>query len=257
VGFIDLHFHILPGVDDGAKDMMMAVEMARLALEDGVETIVATPHPNDSGIGSPSVTLEAIARLRLALQEHNLADLKVLPGAECFFSPETVEHLKHGQLLTINQTRYVLVEFHHVIAPVNIENALFRLRSNGYVPVIAHPERYKYVQTNLEWLAKLVKQGCLVQLTAGAFYGRFGKNCQKSAEQILSNNLAHLVASDAHNTQIRAPGIELARSRIERLSSTLHFQQLSREIPAQILANCEYERLVAGLTPVKNFWKFW
>jgi protein-tyrosine phosphatase len=257
-GYIDIHFHILPGVDDGAKDVEMALELARLAVEDGTTLVVATPHPDArTGIGSHSVTVQAVANFNAVLSEHGISGLRVVPGVECYLVPEILQLLKRGELFPLNNSRYVLVEFHHLVAPVNIEQVVFRLRTEGYVPVIAHPERYRYVQEDLKWVARLVQLGCLTQVTAGAYYGRFGKRCQKAAEDLLRYNLTQVIASDAHNLKLRAPGLSPARPTIERIAGPGRFEQLAVGTPAKILDNLPCEPESPELLSGKPFWKFW
>ena len=261
-GYLDLHCHILPGVDDGAKDLDIAIEMARLALADGVRLIVATPHPNEqTGMGRPAVVAEAVQQFRAALKAHGLDALEVLPGTECYLVPELLNRVRQGQLTTLNNSAYLLVEFHTIVAPAHVEQFMFELRNAGYVPIIAHPERYTYVQQDLEWLTRLVRLGCLTQLTAGAFYGKFGKRGQKAAETILQHNMGHLIASDAHNIKVRAPGIDPARPVIEKLlgSNTGRevFRQLAVEVPIKIVHNQFFEPDLPERVAQKAFWKFW
>ncbi len=255
---VDAHFHILPGVDDGAKDLPMALEMARLALADGVKTVIATPHPDPAtGLGSQKYTSELVQNFNLRLHEHGLGALQVVPGVECYLTPEVLADLRSGKLITLNGSRYVLIEFHTQIAPVNIEYTMYELRNAGYVPIIAHPERYNYVQQDFDWLARLVRLGCLSQVTAGAFYGRFGTRCQNAAEGILGRHLAHLLASDAHNLRVRAPGLSPARARLEELGGPGTFHHLAVEIPGLIVQNQPYEPPQPPLATARPFWKFW
>lgn len=256
--YIDTHFHILPGVDDGAKDLTMALAMARLALADGVRLIVATPHPNPtSGIGSQAITTQAVEELQQALQQDGLNELQIVPGVECMLVPEILTLLQQGQLFGLNNSRYVLIELDRLVVPVNIEQVMFKIRSAGYVPIIAHPERYNYVQQDLGWLARLVRLGCLSQVTAGAFYGRFGQRCQKAANALTRHNLAHLVASDTHNLKLRAPGIAPARPLIEELVGPVKFRQMSLEVPRLIIFNGLYEAEPPESIKQRPFWKFW
>jgi protein-tyrosine phosphatase len=256
--YIDLHFHILPAVDDGAKDVTMAMEMARLAVADGTSVIAATPHPDRvSRIGSREITGQAVANLNVIFSEQGITNLKIVPGVECYFVPEILTMLKSKELFPLNDSRYVLLEFNHVIAPVQPEQMLFRMRLAGYVPIIAHPERYKYSQNNINWLINLVHLGCLLQVTAGAFYGRFGPHCQKTAEALLRANVVHLIASDAHNVTSRPPGLTKARPAIEKIAGNTMFEQLAAIIPAKILANATFESAPPALQTAKPFWKFW
>lgn len=256
--YIDIHFHILPGVDDGARDIYMAVEMARLAVQDGTRVIVATPHPDTrTGIGSKEKTIKATLDFSAVLHEYGIYELQILPGVECYLVPELFTLLREEKLFTLNNSRYLLVEFNHVIAPVNVEKVMFQLRIEGYIPIIAHPERYKYAHDNLKWLQRLVSLGCLTQVTAGAYYGRFGKQCQKTAFLLLQSNLAHIVASDAHNLEIRAPGLSRARPVIEKLAGPAIFQQMAIEVPTRVIENLAYEPGLPDSLVGRSFWKFW
>ncbi len=257
-GLVDIHHHILPGVDDGASNLETALEMARLAVADGIRKIVATPHPNkQTGIGSREITVQAVAKFNQALAENGIRELEIYPGVECYLVPEIVDRLKKGELFPLNHSRYVLIEFSTLVAPANIENMMFWLRDQNYVPIIAHPERYNYVQQDPIWLAKLVRLGCLSQVTAGSFYGRFGKRCQSSAEVLLRQNLVHLIASDAHNVKVRPPQISPARPAIEKLAGPKAFLKLAIEVPGIILTDQLFESAQPELLTGKPFWKFW
>jgi protein-tyrosine phosphatase len=256
--YIDIHFHILPGVDDGARNIEMALQMARLAIQDGTRTIVATPHPDArTGIGSKEKTLQATFDFSAIMRQQGITDLQVLPGVECYLVPELFSLLKEDKVFTLNNSRYLLLEFNHVIAPVNVEKVMFHLRTQGYIPIVAHPERYKYAHDNLKWLERLVRLGCLIQVTAGSYYGRFGKQCQKTATLLLQSNLAHIVASDAHNLEIRAPGLSQARPVIEKLAGPDTFRQMAIDVPARIVENLVYEPDLPDSPAGRSFWKFW
>lgn len=258
MGYIDIHFHLLPGVDDGARNLDEALEMARLAQIDGVSRIIATPHPNyQTGIGGREVTSRLVEDFNRRLIEANITEIKVVPGVECYLEPELLERLERQQLFGLNKGRYVLIEFPTVTPPLNVEHLMFGLRVKGFIPIIAHPERYQYVQQDPEWLAKLVRLGCLSQLTAGAFWGRFGKRCQKSAEILLKTNLCHVIASDAHNVQVRPPGFQRALPEIERLAGSESLKRLLIEVPGRILADIYYEPEPPERSLARPMWKFW
>jgi protein-tyrosine phosphatase len=256
--FIDIHFHILPEVDDGPKNLQQALEMARVALAEGISTIIATPHPDfDKGVGGLEETTRLVDEFRGQLLKAGIIGLNIVAGTEAYLEPDVLERLEKNQLITLNSSRYLLLEFPPINAPINIENFIFLIRNAGYVPVIAHPERYRYVQDNPECLANLVRLGCLSQVTAGAVWGKFGKRCQKTAEILIRHNLCHLLASDAHNPDVRPPGFSLCIPELERLAGVGAAEKYLFEVPGYILNNELYEPGSPEKIKSQTVWKFW
>lgn len=200
---IDIHSHILPGVDDGASAMEDAVNMARLALDEGITKIIATPHhQNGMYFNKKQDILKRVKELNNVLQRENIS-LEVLPGQETRIYGSLLDDFEKGDILTLNHTNYLFVELPSGHVPRYTEQLLFEMQLKGVTPIIVHPERNAEVLKNPEKLLNLVKKGVLTQLTAGSLTGYFGKKVQKFSLQLIEANSTHFIASDAHNTSTR------------------------------------------------------
>ena len=235
-GLIDLHAHIVPGVDDGAQSEKDAIEMIRTAEADGTETIVATPHIFSK--------LNLVKDLDLILQKQEEFlekvrmfdfNLKVLPGAEVFFTTNVKELLnRYQRLITLNRTGYFILEFPFDFIFPGIRDFLFGLQMDGWIPLIAHPERNQVIQRNPGLLYEMIQQGALAQVNAGSLMGYFGPEVRHTAYQLLHYNLIHVVASDAHSLKHRPPRLSEAYIHIESIDSNKADLYL-KEIPRAIL----------------------
>jgi protein-tyrosine phosphatase len=205
---IDIHCHILPGLDDGAQTLEDALDLARIAVADGITDIVATPHTHD-GIyrNDASVVLSAVAEFQQMLDAEQIP-LRIHPGAEVHLHLELVENLLSNQTLTLgNQRKYLLLEFPSQSVPNFADDMLYELMIAGITPIIAHPERNTVLREDLNLLRKWVEQGALAQVTAGSLTGKLGERAKLAAQRMVQQRLAHLVASDAHNIRNRRPGL--------------------------------------------------
>lgn len=197
---IDLHCHILPGVDDGAQDLSESLEMARKAVEQGILTIVATPHHLNNQYENPKQGIIAdVEKLNLALQQEKI-DLKILAGQETRIHGEMLEAYESGEILGVYGSQYVLVEFSSSHVPRYTEKLFYDLQLKGLVPVIVHPERNQQIIEQPDLLYQFVKKGALSQVTAASVSGDFGKKIKTFTHQLIEANLTHFIASDAHNT---------------------------------------------------------
>lgn len=200
---IDLHCHILPNVDDGPKDLAESVEMAKQAVQQGIKTIIATPHHRNEKYENHGQTIfRQVEEFNRVLKSESL-DLSVLVGQETRIFGEMVEALETGEILPLNQGKYVFVELPSGHVPRYTGQLLFDIQLKGFVPVIVHPERNQEIVENPEVLYQLVKKGALTQVTASSVSGHFGKTIKKFSLQLIEANLTHFVASDAHNTSSR------------------------------------------------------
>jgi len=207
---IDLHTHILPGIDDGAQTLEDAVAMARVFVAEGVTVVAATPHVRDDFPTSASVMLHSVAALRRVLDEEEIP-LTLLPGAEV--AVDWLVRLDDDELRRLSLAgsgRYVLVETPYRGWPVELLERLLRLRAAGFTPVLAHPERNPVVQATLSLLAPLVAGGTLVQVTAASLDGRLGTASYNAGHRLIAAGLAHMVASDAHGSGVREAGMRAA-----------------------------------------------
>jgi protein-tyrosine phosphatase len=213
---IDIHSHILPGVDDGAQTLDDAINMAKLAVEEGITKIIATPHhQNGKYINRKHDVLDRVIELNQLLQGENIP-LEVLPGQETRIYGELLEDLEKGEILTLNQTNYLFVELPSGHVPRYTEKLLFDVQLKGVTPIIVHPERNAEILENPDILYNLVKKGALTQVTAGSISGHFGKKIQKFSLQLIEANLTHFISSDAHNTSTRSFRVKESISEIEK-----------------------------------------
>ena len=205
---IDLHSHVLPGVDDGARDLDEAVRMCRAAAADGVFAIAATPHVRHDHPTTADALESALAGLRTAVG----AEPRLLPGGELDLAElaRPLDELRRFALA--GNPGYLLVEMPYHGWPLGLTDVVVRLRADGITAVVAHPERNPDVQNALELLRPAVDEGALVQLTAASVDGRLGRAARACARGLLDAGLAHLVASDAHSPGVRAIGLSSASS---------------------------------------------
>jgi len=214
-GLIDLHAHILPGFDDGAKDQETSLSMARQAAKDGITSIGATPHViNEVYSYNRERILEAVEGLNQFLDENGVP-VHILPGAEYRLEPDLPQRLDRGELLTLNDSNYLLVELPATFIPSYTERVLYELQLQGITPIIAHPERNAGFAGDPSLLFQLVSKGVLVQITAGSLTGMFGRTVQKTAFLFLNSGLSHLIASDAHSSSHRTPVLSVAARAVE------------------------------------------
>ncbi len=197
---VDLHCHILPGIDDGAGSIEESLEMAESAIADGITHVVATPHSSSQYF----FNFTRVRRLRDELQSRIGSRLKLATGCDFHLDPENLESLrKDASCYCINQRDYLLVEFNEISIPPAMDQTLHEIQLARVRPVITHPERNNILRAHPERLKKWVQQGCFAQVTGGALTGRFGPVAQKDALRWIGEGLIHFVASDAHNVRTR------------------------------------------------------
>ncbi|MYL62254.1 tyrosine protein phosphatase [Bacillus hwajinpoensis] len=245
---IDIHSHILPGIDDGAKSIEDSLAMARQAFNQGITKVVASPHnKNGTFDNAKSAILTDVQLLNKALQQEGI-ELKILPGQENRIYGELVEELTQGDLLTVNENGvYMLIEFPSSHLPRYANKILFDLQVQGIVPIIVHPERNREIMENPERLYNLVKEGALSQLTGTSVTGKMGKKIQKFSFDLIQSNLTHFIASDAHNTKARPFDLGEALETVEKefgISTRYMLQEnaedmimgrmVAKEVPQQV-----------------------
>ncbi|MDQ0482425.1 tyrosine-protein phosphatase [Guptibacillus hwajinpoensis] len=201
---IDIHSHILPGVDDGASTLEESLAMARQAVSEGITKVVATPHHRNGHFDNErKIILQEVVILNNELAREGI-DLTVIPGQEIRIYGEMIEHYDQKELLSVNEEgMYIFVELPPTHLPAYANKLLFDLQMKGLTPVIVHPERNQEILENPRRLYQLVKGGALCQVTAAAVTGKLGKKIKKLSHEMISHNLAHFIASDSHNTTTR------------------------------------------------------
>lgn len=211
---IDIHSHILPGVDDGAVDISVSLVMAKMAVTDGTTAIACTPHFMPGVYDTTTATLDtAIARLSQALAEHDVP-LQLIRGGDVHVSPDLPEKLKARTVPTIGQSRYFLFEPPHHVAPPNLVKLCKQLLEAGYVPILTHPERLTWLEQRYDLVCELDEMGVPQQLTAKSVTGDFGKRPKYWSDRMLDEGRVDLIASDAHNVTSRPPGLAAAFDKV-------------------------------------------
>lgn len=240
---IDLHSHILPELDDGAQSLRDSLAMARVAVESGVTTMVATPHCAEERVREVYMTWKL---LREALRENEIP-LRLFLGMEIFGTPDTAQMLLEGKLITLNGSRYPLIEFPFRSGGEEETRVLRSVRRAGFRPVVAHPERYACIQRNPELINMWCRMGCLFQINRGSLLGRFGLHAQETAWELVDRGFATVIASDAHSATVRTPWMEDIREQLTREISPECARVLLQDNPRKIVKNEE-------IPPVQPEW---
>lgn len=230
---IDLHSHILPELDDGAQNLHQSLEMARIAIQSGVTTMVATPHCID---GQADDVRSMLKLMRSVLRENGLR-LQLCSGMEIFGTRDTARLLREGKLLTLNRSQYPLIEFNFHSDGYWETQILSDVIQAGYRPVVAHPERYSFIQHSPELLNRWVQMGCLLQINKGSLLGRFGSTSQSLSLELVDRGFAAVVASDAHSTHSRTPWMAEVRTLLELEFAPEAARYLLLDNPRRILKN--------------------
>ncbi len=237
---IDLHCHILPMVDDGAETAADALAMAKHCLKNGIDVVVATPHCNllgGRGNFRGREFEETLGLFRALLRQSHIP-LTVLPGSELFTHPADVGRLLDGKkVMTLNRSRYLLAEFNFHAQGESISRDLGQIAKRGYVPVVAHPERYSAVQQDPRLVAQWFSEGYIIQLNKGSLLGRLGKGAHRCSLHLLQNGLAHVIASDAHNMSSRPPGFVSLLPLLRQLCPPDYIELLLEGNPRRIISD--------------------
>ena len=263
--FLDLHSHMLPGLDDGASDWDQSLAMASAAAEDGIEGVVCTPHwVLGRYENTRPMILSALEKLREKMAEHDIP-LKVYPGAELRLDVSLLQRIRAGDLLTINDTgRYALIELPEEFLPQGLEDFLWDLKVQKITPIISHPERNAALLCDPNRLYKWVQMGILTQLTSASLLGRFGTKVQEFAALLLEHKLVHVLVTDTHGTTVRTPKLSEGYRVIEDLEGKEVALQLVYEIPRRIIQGepvspeepISIPTRTLGFTPWKRLFSF-
>lgn len=214
---IDLHCHILSGIDDGAKTVEDSLDMARKAVAQGITHILATPHyKNGRWDNEKEDILNAVDKLQMELDQRDIP-LKLFPGQEVRIVGELVEDIAANKIQFIDEdNQYLLIEFPTASIPHFTDQLFFELQTKGITPIIVHPERNHVILNDPNELLYLVERGALAQVTAGSYVGSFGKKIQKLSYQLIQSDLVHFIASDAHNIHSRDFHMKEAYEKLEK-----------------------------------------
>ena len=238
---IDIHSHILPGLDDGPQTLEEAREMARMAVEDGIRIMVAAPHLfpkrdlNLKEINNKETIIDHITRFNQDLMQEGIA-LEIIPGCDVPLSIEALELLQQGRVMTINDAnRYILLELPGTAFPPGTEQICFDLKSRGITPIITHPERHLIIQEMPQKLKRLLELGCLAQVTASSLLGGYGRSIAKFTRQLLTKGYCQIIATDAHDTRKRPPLLRRAVEEAARLIGEQRAWAMVTDLPEKII----------------------
>lgn len=232
---LDLHTHIMPDVDDGSRDFYTTLKMLKNAVDEGIDHLVVTPHFKKNVFDN---SLEFIQKRFEELQDfikENNINIKLYKGQEVFIKENTLESFENGEIGTINNGRYMLVEFSLKELPERSLDILYELKINGIIPIIAHPERYKFVYEDIRCLNQFIEDGCLFQLNSGSITGYFGKKVKKVAHKLVEDGLYSFIGSDAHNDNSRNTNLNQALKEVYKKNPKL--EQIFKDNEEKFLDN--------------------
>ncbi|MDR0949514.1 MAG: hypothetical protein LBM69_08385 [Lachnospiraceae bacterium] len=240
MNFIDIHTHILPGVDDGAQDLEQSVRMLMMAQQQGTEAMILTPHNKPEQINAPPDKLrKRLAKLQKITQELDIP-IQLYAGMEIDYRDGVAALLETGELLTLADSQYVLVEFHPQREFSYMRNAIYELTSYGFTPILAHVERYEFVMAQKERLAYFLEHGALLQINANSITTQKVPSTKKMLKYLLKEHMIHFVASDAHNEKERNPQLINCARYLEKKVGKHYTQSLLYDHAQMIL---EHESL--------------
>lgn len=250
---IDLHCHILPGIDDGAQSLEESVEMAKIAEAEGIERIVATPHFFREGFVYEDLGLiEKTRRLLTRTLEASNIQVEILRGAEVHITHDLMDEIrKNRDFLVVNHHSYMFIEFpsNHVFS--GVKELFFELMSEGITPIIAHPERNSVFARHPSFLFELVRLGSLVQANSGSFSGIYGRKIEQAVLRFLEFRLIHFIASDGHNQRSLAPRLLEAKQRAAEILGMEKATALVDDNPRAVLEGREIPYFPEAIKPSK------
>lgn len=224
--YVDVHCHVLPGADDGARDMEQALRMLKQAEENGIEAMIATPHQKEGRRSlTPQAVLEAVEDLQQRARRLGLR-ICLYPGNELYYRKGLASLLENGQVRTLADSSYALLEFSPEEDFSYLRNGLYEVLSAGYYPILAHAERYRCLLKKEERIRELIQLGVYIQVNAGSVLGELGPSIKGYLHQLLRKRMVHFVATDAHDTEKRGIRIVECRKRLEKKYGTGYAEEL-------------------------------
>lgn len=239
---IDLHNHLLPGIDDGAKEVEETVEFLRILARDGVTHVTATPHMKPGVYDNDRETIFRTIDLvrRAAAGDPEASKVTLLPGAEVYYTADVADRARRGELMSVaDGGKYLLLELPYQQVPMRVEDTIFQLRIAGLTPIMAHPERVAYYLEDFERVEASVRLGALTQVTGSSITGRFGTKARDFAHRMIDRKLAHIVATDSHDVRYRPPILSEAREVAARLAGAEAAQAMVEDRPRAVLEGRE------------------
>lgn len=251
---IDIHCHIVPGIDDGSGNLGTSLKMLEIAEKSGLSTIITTPHYIKNRFeNSFKSIVQAVEELNKEISKNNI-QVQLLPGQEVMVDKYTLDLYKQGELGCLNNSQYMLIEFPMDVLPEDALDIIYELKLLRIKPIIAHPERYMYLQEKLTGVNKFIEEKCLFQINAASITGLFGKKVSETAIKLIENGVCQFIASDAHSAGGRSPDISKAMSLIKHDYNEV-YKTIQRNARA-VLENDAIEYNVKKIQEKKGFFSF-
>lgn len=249
---IDFHSHILPAIDDGSRDIDETYNMLREAKEAGFSAIISTSHYIEESYNCDKQEREKIiSEIQKGLKQRNI-DIKIYNGAEAYVSRDLNLQIKENKVPTINNSKYILFELPMNTKVLFLEDAIYNLLSINIVPIIAHPERYTFVQEDPNILLELIEKGVLFQMNYGSVSGLYGKDTKRTAIKLLKANMIHFLGTDAHRQQSIYSNMNELKGNIIKIIGEEKFRELSEENPNHVINN-EDIKIIEPIKIKKSF----
>lgn len=232
---IDMHCHIIPSIDDGSKNILETIKMAKQAEEHGFSGVFATSHfIQDAHETEKNDIFSKVEGLNYTLKNEG-CNLKIYTGNEVYFSSDILDLLKEEKVCTLNNSRYFLMEFPMSGLVLNMEQIIKQVINNGYIPIIAHPERYEFVSKDIKKLLPLIEEGALLQINYGSIAGVYGSTVKKNVTKLIKNNMVHLVGTDAHDSYKIYDVYDKSIKKLQKLMDENKLDKILNENPEHIL----------------------
>lgn len=257
----DIHNHLIPNVDDGSRSIEETITMIQQYIDSGYHGAIVSSH-YDKGryIVEADKVIDGIEKIRGELDRQGI-DFEIYPGNEIQIDLNSIKDISSGKVLRLNNSRYVLCELPMMTKPNYVSNVFYEMQLNGWIPIIAHPERYSYVQENPDWLLQFIKTGCLIQINLSSINKPDSKDVTK---ELLERNMVHIIATDSHQSEWRSPNVKKELEEIKKLIGEEHFTRLASINPKKIIENqfisANYDKIKVEKnkdTKKKPWYKFW
>lgn len=256
----DTHCHLIFGEDDGSRSLEESIDMVKTYKDQGYEGLILTSHyDEDRYLVTADRVLAKMEILKEELRKLNI-DFDLYPGNEIQINANTLDLLKEGRILSLNKSRYVLCELPFSTKPIYAREVFYQLQLEGYVPIIAHAERYDYIRHDLDWYYDFIKAGCLLQMNLSSLTS---PSLKEHSEEMLRRNMIHLVGTDAHQSEWRSPNVKKELERLKELVGSESFTKLTQINPKKIIddefISSAYDDLVMDKEDKKRkkWFEFW
>ncbi len=234
--YIDIHSHILPRIDDGAKNIDMSIKMLRIAQENEIHSIILTPHHKPMHHNAGPEKIRSLTKKLQEAADKEKIKIRLYVGNEIYYHSSILETLEEGRAAFMAESKYVLLEFDPMDDFDYIRQGVYRVLSGGYRPILAHAERYANIVSSVENVREMVKMGCYIQINAGSVMGQYGFGTKRFTRQILNRGLVHFVATDAHDDVRRKPCLLECAKYMNRKLGEDDTQQILEGNPLKIIA---------------------